>query len=73
MSTNGAAIRVVLNGEERRVAAELTVSTLLADEGEPADHVLVEINGSYCPPRRHGATRLAEGDRVEIILPAFGG
>lgn len=66
-------MRVVLNGVERQLAQGATVSAMLAQEGEPADHVLVEINGAYCPPRRYDNTPLAEGDRIEIILPAFGG
>lgn len=66
-------MRVVLNGEERQLTEGATVSAVLAQEGEPADHVLVEINGAYCPPRRYENTRLTEGDRMEIILPAFGG
>lgn len=66
-------MRVMINGEERQLADGVTISVMLADEGEPADHVVVEINGVYCPPRRYNTVRLVEDDRVEIILPAFGG
>jgi thiamine biosynthesis protein ThiS len=66
-------VRLIVNGEPREEVDGLTVADLLAGAGEPADHVLVEVNGVYLPPRRFAVQRLADGDRVEIILPAFGG
>jgi sulfur carrier protein len=69
----GLAMRVIVNGEEKDVAAGLTVAGLLDLEGMPAAHVLVEVNGEYYPARRLPDRTLVEGDTVEIILPLFGG
>lgn len=66
-------MRVQVNGEPRELEEGLTVAGLLALDREPSVHVLVEVNGALVPSGRHGVHRLAEGDRVEIILPAFGG
>lgn len=66
-------MRIVLNGLELQLPPGVTVARLLELEREPADHVLVEVNGVYLPGERHAEHRLRDGDRVEVILPAFGG
>ncbi len=66
-------MQVMVNGEPRDVRAGLTLSELLEAEGEPASHVLVELNGQYLSARECRERILAGGDRVEIIHPAFGG
>jgi thiamine biosynthesis protein ThiS len=64
---------IVVNGERRDVREGLTVRALLDEERMPAAHVLVEVNGEYEPLGRGEDRTIAEGDRVEIILPAIGG
>jgi len=64
---------LVINGLPREVPDGLTVGGLLEREREPARHVLVEVNGVYLPSVEYGRRVLIEGDRLEIILPAFGG
>ncbi len=64
---------IILNGEPTQVADGLTVAGLLEAEGEPARHVLVEVDGEFVPPGQFEQRVLREGQRVEIILPAFGG
>jgi sulfur carrier protein len=66
-------MRLVVNGDIRQVGDGLTVADLLEQEREPIRHVLVEVNGEYVPWRLCAARVLAEGDRVEIVHPAFGG
>ncbi len=66
-------LKVVVNGQDKDVRAAITIAALLEEEGEPADHVLVEVDGRFIPPRQWQDRRLSEGERVEIILPAFGG
>jgi thiamine biosynthesis protein ThiS len=66
-------MRLFVNGLKQDVPEGLTVTQLLEAEGEPADHVVVEINGVYLPVRQYPSRVLQEGDRLEIILPAFGG
>ena len=65
-------MRVTVNGRERELAAGSSVRDLLLLDGEPVGHVVVEVNREYLPRDQYGV-RLREGDRVEIIHPAFGG
>ena len=64
---------IIVDGRKCTVADGLTVLGLLEREGLPAGHVLVEINGCYLPPCAYRDRVLTSGDRVEMILPAFGG
>jgi len=66
-------MRLIINGLEQQVRRGLTVAELLAAEQEPRDHVLVEVNGTYVPAGKYRDLVLQTYDRVEIILPAFGG
>ncbi|MDI7266416.1 MAG: sulfur carrier protein ThiS [Myxococcota bacterium] len=66
-------MRLIVNGFEREVRDGATVADLLDESGEPPRHVIVEVNGIYLPCAEHAARLLGDGDRVEIILPAFGG
>jgi thiamine biosynthesis protein ThiS len=68
-----AEIEVTVNGESRRVAAGSTVLDLLAFAGCDARTVAVEHNGEILPRTRYGATRLAGGDRLEIVHFVQGG
>ncbi len=61
-----------MNGDELQVEEGLTVKQLL-DRADPAyHHGLVELNGELLPAPGYERV-LVEGDRVEVILPAFGG
>ena len=64
---------IILNGEPAEVARGITLEGLLQAQKEPAEHVLVELNGEFVRPPELARQVLAEGDQVEIILPAFGG
>ena len=66
-------MHLLVNGERREVRSGLTIKELLDQDGEPASHVLVEVNGEYLPARQCGDRVLVDGDRVEIIHPAYGG
>jgi thiamine biosynthesis protein ThiS len=65
-------MRVRLNGDELVVEEGLTVRQLL-DRADPAyRYGLVELNGELLPAARYGQI-LVENDRIEVVLPAFGG
>jgi sulfur carrier protein len=64
---------VTINGEPRRVADELNLSQLVAELGLQKSPIAVELNRSVVPRHRHGDTRLAEGDRIEIVTLVGGG
>jgi len=66
-------IRVVIDGFPEEVEAGIDLARLLDLRGEPAKATVVELNGRYVRADQLTETTLSEGDRVEIILPAFGG
>ncbi len=66
-------ITVVLNGEPEQVQPGSSLLALLEQQGEPYEAALVERNGRLVRREHLAETTLAEGDRVEVVLPAFGG
>lgn len=66
-------MRITINGQERSVPDASTIAEIIEAEGEPRNHVIVEVNGAYLPATHYEACEVAEGDRLEVILPAFGG
>jgi sulfur carrier protein len=68
-----APIKVVVNGAPREFPAPLTFTQLL-DELELAGRRLaVERNGEIVPRSRFGESRLADGDRIEVVIAVGGG
>jgi len=67
------AINIVLNGEQRTVAATTTIATLLETEGLYEHRVAVEVNGAIVPRGKHALHALQSGDRVEIVRALGGG
>ena len=69
----GEILRVLVNGEPREVAAGASVADLLrALDSKPA-LAAVERNRELVPKARHAATRLEDGDRIEIVTFVGGG
>jgi len=66
-------VDIQLNGERRRVAEGATVADLLDELGRHPRTVAVEHNGQILPRPRYAATRLAAGDRVEVVGFVQGG
>ena len=66
-------MQVTINGEARRFAEAMTVDGLLAAlEIEPRK-VAVERNLEIVPKSTWGSTRIADGDRIEIVQFVGGG
>ena len=67
-------IEIKVNGEATAVAAA-TLAELLASQPLPAKGrgVAVALNETVVPRARWPETRLAPGDRVEIVRPIVGG
>ncbi len=65
-------MRVVVNGEERELAAS-TLDALIAELGMKADRVAVELNREIVPRARWSQTVLHDGDRLEIVHFVGGG
>lgn len=66
-------LSLVLNGEPHRVAGGATILDLVASLGTDPRAVAVERNGELVPRSRFGDTRLASGDRLEVVHFVQGG
>jgi len=66
-------IAISLNGESSQLAAETTVAQLLQQLGYAGKRVAVEINGEIVPKSQHREARIAQGDRLEIVVAVGGG
>jgi sulfur carrier protein len=69
----GGAITILVNGEQRQIAAGSTVSALLAALGLADRRVAVERNREIVPRAEHAHTVLADGDRLELVTFVGGG
>jgi len=66
-------VRLTVNGEDRRVDEGTDIAALVGLLGLETRKVAVERNRSIVPRSAYGATRLAEGDRIEIVHFIGGG
>jgi sulfur carrier protein len=66
-------MKIVVNGKEHEVADGLSVDGLLTHLGVKREFTAVAVNREITPKRVYAATRLSEGDRVEIVRPMGGG
>lgn len=66
-------MRITVNGEQREVDDEMTVSLLLAALGLGRAACAVEVNATLIPKSKHGEHQLNEGDRVELVTLVGGG
>jgi len=67
------AIEVEINGEKRAVRDDATIAALLTELGVAAERTAVERNGRIVRRGEHGTTRVAPGDRIEIVTLVGGG
>jgi sulfur carrier protein len=68
-----APIRIVLNGAPREFAAPLTFTELLHEMELAGRRLAIERNGEIVPRGRFEDARLAEGDRIEVVMAVGGG
>ncbi|HEY4371176.1 MAG TPA: sulfur carrier protein ThiS [Burkholderiales bacterium] len=64
---------ILVNGQTRRLEPSATVSALLEQMQLTGKRLAVERNGEIVPKSRHAETRLATGDRLEIVVAVGGG
>ncbi|HUK90671.1 MAG TPA: sulfur carrier protein ThiS [Blastocatellia bacterium] len=64
---------VVVNGDEREVAAGAVVADLVARLDLKPERVAVELNRRILKRQQWGSTLLSEGDKVEIVHFVGGG
>lgn len=66
-------MRILVNGTSRELAEGASVAELVRELGLTSERVAVERNGRIVRRAEHGETRLAEGDRVEVVTLVGGG
>ncbi len=66
-------MKLVINGEEKSFADDLSLSALVEKLGMKPDRVAVELNRDIVPRERWASTALQEGDRLEIVHFVGGG
>jgi len=66
-------VKLVINGAERSFDGELTLAALVEQLGVKADRVAIELNQIIVRRDAWGATKLREGDRLEVVHFVGGG
>ncbi len=66
-------IQVIVNGAAQRLDRPLVVAELVERLALGGKKIAVERNGEIVPKSAHGATLLADGDRLEIVVAVGGG
>jgi len=66
-------MKVTVNGVPDEVDDELTVAQLVAVRADDRRRVAVARNGEVVPRSAWEATRLRDGDAVEVLAPVAGG
>jgi sulfur carrier protein len=68
-----APIRVVVNGAPREFPQPLTFGQLLDELALAGRRLAIERNGEIVPRSTFGEARLADGDRIEVVIAVGGG
>jgi len=66
-------MEIFLNGKPYEAPADATIAVLLESLGLDPRQLAVERNLELTPRGEHAATRLAPGDRVEVVTLVGGG
>ncbi|HET9339068.1 MAG TPA: sulfur carrier protein ThiS [Casimicrobiaceae bacterium] len=62
-----------VNGVVRVLPREASIAALVSELALAGKRIAVELNGTIVPRSRYADTRLAAGDRVEIVGAVGGG
>ena len=66
-------MRIFVDGQSQEVPDGATMAQVLSLLKEAVDQAIVELNYVYVNSNDYEKTKLKEGDRLEVIYPAFGG
>lgn len=66
-------IQITVNGVTTDVTEVTSVAGLVAAHSDEARRVAVALNGEVVPRSQWEVTRLATGDRLEVLAPTAGG
>ena len=68
-----APIRVTVNGAPRELGSALTFAQFIDELRLGGKRLAVEVNGRIVPRSRFCDSRIADGDRIEIVVAVGGG
>ncbi len=66
-------MRILVNGEEKEVGGESTVSDLLGHLGLEVEGIAVAVNMEIVRRGDYAGTKFSEGDEIEIVRAVGGG
>jgi sulfur carrier protein len=66
-------IALTINGEPRRFEEDLSVAELIEQLDLQGKRLALERNGEIVPRGSFASQRLADGDRLEIVVAVGGG
>jgi sulfur carrier protein len=66
-------VLITLNGQDRQAEEGILLTALVRQVSERATGIAVAVNGEVVPRSSWQATRLADGDRVEVVTAVQGG
>lgn len=66
-------MRVIINGFNESIPEKTSIADVIQANQEYEIHMIVELNHRFVYQKDFEATRLKEGDVLELIHPAFGG
>jgi sulfur carrier protein len=66
-------ITVTINGESREFEQALRVSEVVERLGLTGKRIALERNGEIVPRSQFGASSIANGDKLEIVVAVGGG
>ena len=65
-------MRILVNGASREIGAA-DLGAALEELGYAGVPVATAVNGEFVPAANRQGSRLAEGDRIEVLAPMQGG
>ncbi len=66
-------ITVSINGTKRQLADSTTVAALIEEMGLTGKRIAVERNGEIVPRSTFATQKLADGDKLEVVVAVGGG
>jgi sulfur carrier protein len=66
-------ISVSINGTARQLADSTSVAALVDEMGLAGKRIALERNGEIVPRSSFPSQRLADGDRLEVVIAVGGG
>ena len=66
-------ITVSINGAARQLSDSTSVAALIEEMGMTGKRIALERNGEIVPRSLFAAQRLADGDKLEVVVAVGGG